>query len=80
MVIKKLYKVGKCKLSDRLKEADLSQQQLSEMCNIPKSQISEYVNNKHIMSIETAKNISIHLKCNIEDLYEFNTVADDDTK
>lgn len=49
------------------------------MCNIPKSQISEYVNNKHIMSIETAKNISDCLKCTIEDLYEFNTVADDDT-
>jgi plasmid maintenance system antidote protein VapI len=71
-----LFKVGKCTLSDRLKKADLTQTKLAELTSIPKSQISEYVNNKHVMSLETAKIISHVLKCHIEDLY--NWVTDDE--
>jgi putative transcriptional regulator len=68
-----LFKVGKCLLSDRLKKADLTQTELSELTKITKSQISEYVNNKHIMSLETARIISNTLNCSIEDLYEWVT-------
>jgi putative transcriptional regulator len=75
-----LYKVVKCLLSDRLKGADLTQSQLSELTNIPKSQISEYVNDKHLMSLETAKSISVVLNCNMEDLYEWKSVADANTR
>jgi transcriptional regulator with XRE-family HTH domain len=71
-----LFKVGKCKLSDRLKKADLTQTELAELTKIPKSQISEYVNNKHVMSLETAKIIAHVLECHIEDLY--NWVTDDE--
>lgn len=71
-----MFKVGKCLLSDRLLEADLTQTELAELTMIPKSQISEYVNNKHTMSLETAKRISHELNCNIEDLYEWKSVAD----
>lgn len=70
-----MYKVGKCKLSDLLKAIDLNQQELAERLNIPKSTISEYVNNKHVMSFERAKNISAEIGCKMEDLYEW--VADD---
>lgn len=72
-----MFKVGKCLLSDRLKKADLTQVELSELTNISKSQISEYVNNKHIMSLETARIISKVLNCYIEDLYEW--VTDDES-
>ncbi len=68
--------VGKCLLSDRRKKADLSQQQLSELTGIPKSQISEYENNKHGMSWRSAKIISLALKCSMDDLYEWEMVAD----
>jgi transcriptional regulator with XRE-family HTH domain len=71
-----LFKVGKCQLSDRLKKADLTQTELAELTNIPKSQISEYVNNKHVMSLETARIISYVLNCHIEELY--NWVTDDE--
>jgi plasmid maintenance system antidote protein VapI len=71
-----LFKVGKCQLSDRLKKADLTQTKLAELTSIPKSQISEYVNNKHVMSLESAKIISYVLECHIEDLY--NWVTDDE--
>ncbi|MBW3111943.1 helix-turn-helix domain-containing protein [Bacillus sp. MCCB 382] len=71
-----MFKVGRCLLRDRLLDADLTQTQLAEITYIPKSQISEYVNNKHVMSLESAKIISHALNCNIEDLYEWESVAD----
>jgi putative transcriptional regulator len=71
-----LFNVGKCLLRDRLLEADLTQTQLAEKTYIPKSQISEYVNNKHVMSLESAKIISHALNCTIEELYEWKSVAD----
>lgn len=74
-----MFKVGKCLLSDRLRKADLTQTQLAELTNIPKSQISEYVNNKHVMSLETARNIANALKCDIIDLYFWQSVTDDPT-
>jgi plasmid maintenance system antidote protein VapI len=73
-----LFKVGKCLLSDRLKKADLTQTELAELTSIPKSQISEYVNNRHVMSLATAKIISHVLKCNIEELYIW-MVTDDES-
>lgn len=71
-----MFKVGKCLLSDRLKRADLTQAQLAELTDIPKSQISEYVNRKHVMSLETAINIARVLNCNIEELYQWESVSD----
>jgi putative transcriptional regulator len=72
-----LFKVGKCLLGDRLKKAGLTQTQLAERTGIPKSQISEYVNARHIMTLERAKIISHELNCSIEDLYQWELVADD---
>lgn len=72
-----LFKVGKCLLGGQLKQKGLTQSQLAEMTSIPKSQISEYVNNKHVMSLETAKTIANKLNCNIEELYQWKLVAGD---
>ncbi|WP_026572471.1 helix-turn-helix transcriptional regulator [Bacillus sp. UNC438CL73TsuS30] len=69
-----MFKIGKCLLADRLKKADLTQIELSEMTKIPKSTISEYVNNKHTMSLITAKSIAYALNCSIDDLYEWKSV------
>lgn len=71
-----MYKVGKCLLSERLIKSGMTQSMLAIRTNIPKSQISEYVNNKHVMSLETAKIISAALNCEIEQLYEWISVAD----
>jgi plasmid maintenance system antidote protein VapI len=71
-----LFRVGKCLLSDRLKICNLTQTELAEMTQIPKSQISEYVNNKHVMSLETARRISFVLNCHIEELYHWESVTD----
>lgn len=73
-VIFTLFEVGKCLLADRLKKSDLTQAELADITKIPKSQISEYVNNKHLMSLVTAKTIAHALNCNIEDLYQWKSV------
>ena len=75
-----MFAVGKCLLADRLKKADLTQSELAEITNIPKSQISEYVNNKHTMSLITAYTISEALNCHIEDLYIWKSVRGDKSR
>jgi transcriptional regulator with XRE-family HTH domain len=69
-----VFIVGKCLLADRLRKAGLTQAELAALTGIPKSQISEYVNNKHTMSLVTAYIIAHVLKCDIIDLYEFKSV------
>lgn len=71
-----MLKIGKCLLADRLRKVHLTQSELAELTNIPKSTISEYVNNKHTMSLVTAKTIAHVLSCTIDDLYEWKSIRD----
>jgi len=48
----------------------MTQQELAERTGYSKQSISRYVKNMHVMSYETALNISKVLDCNMEDLYE----------
>lgn len=49
----------------------MTQQELSEKTGMAKTQISDYINNRRIMSIKNAKRIAYVLKCHIDDLYEW---------
>lgn len=68
------YDVGRCLLSDKLLQARMSQQELAEHLGITRQQIHSYTSNTKIMSLPTAKNIASVLKCDIEDLYEWEPV------
>lgn len=70
-VLHELFVVGKCYLADLLEKADLTQAELAELTGIPKSSISGYVNDTHIMSLVSAYKISYVLNCRIEDLYQW---------
>lgn len=70
-----MYEVGKPKLADLLRKADMTQAELSELTGIPKSSISGYVKGDHIMSLVSAYRISRVLKCNIENLYNWKRVS-----
>ncbi|WP_025682766.1 helix-turn-helix domain-containing protein [Paenibacillus maysiensis] len=63
-------KPGRCLLKQRLREIRKDQQWLSEVTGIAKSQISEYANNRRLMSLTTAMNIAAAIRCHIDDLYE----------
>jgi plasmid maintenance system antidote protein VapI len=65
------YRPGRCLLTRRLNEINKTQQWLSEKTDINKTQISDYANNRKVMSLSTAKTISVAIGCYIDDLYEF---------
>jgi DNA-binding XRE family transcriptional regulator len=74
------YKVGRCLLSLRLKEAGMDQTDLAYRLNVTKQQINKYATNRQRMSLETAKNISSILGCSMEDLYEWIWVEEETGK
>lgn len=63
--------VGKCLLSEVLKEKNMTPQELAYKLDMPKQQISAYIHNKKVMTLRTAMTIALALGCNIEDLYEW---------
>ena len=71
-------KVGRCLLRELLHRADMEQIDLANKMNVTPQQINKYVKNKQGMSLEVARNISLILKCNIEDLYEWNEVGENE--
>lgn len=68
------FRAGKCLLRLRLKEAGMTQKQLSERVNLSPQMISHYIFNRKIMSIDNAMSISAVLNCSIEDLYDWEYV------
>ena len=67
--------VGRCQLRRILKERRMTQTELSIRSGKTKSRISDYANDRYIMSLDTALNIADVLGCSIYDLYEIKTVA-----
>lgn len=70
------YKVGRCLLRQRLKDAGIAQYQLANRLNVTEQQINKYVNDRQNMSLQVAKNIAVILNCHIDDLYEWIEVGD----
>lgn len=64
--------VGRCLLQNILYKRGMSQLDLSHKTGISTSQISDYVKQRRIMSLPTAKRIAIALNCHIDDLYEWD--------
>lgn len=63
--------IGKCKLLELLRKADMTQIELSELTGISKQQINEYISNTRTMSLFNAKIIANVMKCYVDDLYEW---------
>lgn len=61
----------RCKLRDRRKAQGISQRQLELLSDIPRSRISEYENDKVVMSVETTVKFAILLHCTLDELYEY---------
>ncbi|PAD70631.1 transcriptional regulator [Bacillus sp. 7586-K] len=64
--------IGQCLLKDLLDKRKMTQQHLSELTGIDKSQISGYVSNtRKSMSLKTAKKLAVALNCSVDELYEW---------
>lgn len=64
-------KPGQCLLKRKLRSIKKSQKWLSEKTGIPEGRISEYISGNRMMSLVTAKKISLAIDCNMDDLYEW---------
>ena len=63
--------VHRCLLKQLLLKADMTQVELAELLGVRPQQIQHYVKDHRVMSLAVAKNISVILRCEIEDLYEW---------
>jgi transcriptional regulator with XRE-family HTH domain len=58
----------------------MTQAELAKRLMMPRTQISDWVNNRKTMSLETAKNISELLGISIDSLYEWEEVKTSERK
>jgi DNA-binding XRE family transcriptional regulator len=72
------YKVGRCLLRELLHDAKMEQTDLARKLNVTPPQINKYVNDKQRMSLQVAKNIASIFNCQIEDLYEWHKVGENE--
>ncbi|RDW17597.1 XRE family transcriptional regulator [Oceanobacillus arenosus] len=72
------YKVGRCLLRQKLKDAGMTQLQLANKLGVTEQQINKYVNNRQGMSLQVAKNIAVILNCHTDDLYEWVIVGENE--
>ncbi|WP_200416316.1 helix-turn-helix transcriptional regulator [Virgibacillus salexigens] len=72
------YKVGRCLLRYRLKDAKMNQEELSVKLGVTSQQVNKYVRNRQKMSLQVAKNIASILDCQMEDLYEWIEAGDNE--
>lgn len=63
---------GKCLLTLRLKQAGITQIELSERIGISQPMLSHYANKRKIMSLTNAKIIADALSVSIEELYTWD--------
>lgn len=61
---------GRCRLRYLLAKSKMTQVELVRRTGYSKQQISNWVNNRELMSFEAAATIAYVLRCHIEDLYE----------
>lgn len=69
------YKVGRCLLRDLLQKSSMEQVELANKLNVTPQQVNKYVNDVQGMSLEVAMNISLILKCEIKEMYEWIEVG-----
>jgi putative transcriptional regulator len=62
----------RCRIPDLLLRIGQDQQWLAAQTDKSKTQISDYCTMRKVMNFRTAVLISFHLKCQVDDIYEWN--------
>lgn len=70
--------VGTCRLRYLLAVRKMSQSELARRLNTTPQQVQHYVQNTRMMSLVTAKKITLILECTFDDLYDWDIVNVDD--
>jgi transcriptional regulator with XRE-family HTH domain len=75
------YRIGKCLLSERLRQVGMTQSELAERLRVSRQQVNKWATNRQGMSMETAKRIAVilNLDCS-DDLYEWIPTRNQDER
>ena len=65
--------LGRCRLKSILRKRNMTQTELGRLMNMSPQRISDYCNDRFMMSLQIALNISSLLNVPVEDLYERKT-------
>ncbi|MFJ5716593.1 transcriptional regulator [Neobacillus sp. NPDC093127] len=66
------YRIGKCLLSERLDELEMTPAELARRLDVHRQQVDKWINGKQRMSMESAKNVASILGLDHGDeLYEW---------
>lgn len=69
---KMAYQIGKCLLSEHLRQVGMTQTELAVRLNVTRQQVNKWATNRQRMSLETAKNTATILELErIDELYEW---------
>lgn len=65
--------ISRCLLQVILDKKGIAQYQLAEKSGISASNISDYINNRRFMSLNTAMKVALSLNVSIDSLYEYKS-------
>lgn len=65
------YRILRCRLSELCDAKGLTKRDLERITGIRETNLSAYASNRRLMTLKTAKTISVALGCSIDDLYEW---------
>jgi plasmid maintenance system antidote protein VapI len=64
------YDLGRCLLSERLQEANMTVNDLAFALHYKPEKVSDFLENKRLMPLKTALSIADTIGCEVRDLYE----------
>jgi transcriptional regulator with XRE-family HTH domain len=67
-------RIGRCQITNILKEVKLTQAELADRAGMSESTISHYATKRRVMSIQNAKIIATVLRVKIDDLYSWDGI------
>lgn len=71
------YRIGRCLLPERLREANMSQAQLAARLGVQRQQVNKWYKGRQGMSMETAKKVAEILELDSpDDLFEWVPTRD----
>lgn len=68
------FELGRCLLQERLKESDMTLEELSRQLRYKPERILDYIDNQRVMPLKTAISIANSVGCNVQDLYELRPI------
>lgn len=69
--------IGKCRLPHLMRLRGITASQLCDRSGLSQPQVSDYIHNRRVMSLKTARIVAGVLLCSIDDLYEWIETEDE---